>query len=224
MRIGQLMTTNVISVAPDTPLKEVAHLLVTHGISGVPVCDPDGVVLGVVSEADILRKEQGIDTDLPPLLSWVVGRLDGELAKVTARTAGEAMTAPAIIARPTQQVAEVARLMIDRSINRVPVAADGKLVGIVSRADLVRAFARSDEEIEREIREDAIFRTLLLLPEQLGVTVRDGRVGICGYVEREPDAHALVQHVQRVPGVLHVDSDLQWRSEPRPERARALPL
>jgi CBS domain-containing protein len=218
------MTATVVSVSPETPLKEVARLLVAHRISGVPVCAQDGTVLGVVSEADILRKEEGVDPELPRPLAWVVRRLDGELDKVAARTAGEAMTAPAITARPRQQVAEVARLMVDRSINRVPVVADGKLVGIVSRADLVRAFARPDEEIEREIREDVIFRTLLLPPDQFRVTVLDGRVAIRGHVDREEDAETLVHYLQRVPGVVHVDSDLHWRSETRRARAPAAPL
>src|SRR5665647_3559680 len=154
MRIEKIMTRDVITAAPDTPLKVVAQLLVDNRISGVPVCGPNGEVLGVVSEADILRKEEGVSPDLARPLAWLVRRLDGELDKIGARTAGEAMTAPALTVRPTQHTSAVARLMVDYAINRVPVVAGDRLVGIVSRADLVRAFTRSDEEIEREIRED----------------------------------------------------------------------
>ncbi len=216
MRIEQIMNRDVITVAPETSLKDVAQLLVEHRISGVPVCGPAGEVLGVVSEADILRKEEGISPDLARPIAWLVRRLDGELDKIRAGTAAEAMSTPALTVRPSQDVSEAARLMVDYMINRVPVVSGDRLVGIVSRADLVRAFIRSDEEIEREIREDVLFRTMLLTPGDFDVSVEQGRVVLSGPVNMEEDAEILERCVRRIPGVVDVEADLHWR--PRDSR------
>jgi CBS domain-containing protein len=212
MRIQEIMTREVITVTPETPLKDVARLLVEHGISGVPVCGANGTVLGVVSEVDILRKEEGISPELARPLAWLVRRLDDELAKIGSHTAGESMSAPALTARPTQHVSEVARLMIDNSVNRLPVVSNDGLVGIVSRADLVRAFVRSDGEIEHEIRSDVLLRTMLLEPGQVDVVVENSVVTLRGYVPGKPDAEIIERCVRRVPGVLEVENALQWDS------------
>ena len=149
-----------MTVEPLTPLKEVARLLVERRVSGVPVVDDDGTVVGVVSEGDILVKERDRQSPaslLGHLLEWD----EGNRLRREARDAADAMTGPAVTIRPSRSVSEAASLMLDRSVNRLPVVDQhGKLVGIVTRADLVRAFARSDEEIEREIREDVIVRSL----------------------------------------------------------------
>lgn len=210
MRIEKIMTRDVITVAPDTSLKDLARLLVANGISGVPVCGASGQVLGVVSEADILRKEEGVSPDMARPLAWLVRQLDGELEKISAHTAGEAMTAPALTVRPTQQASEVARLMVDFKINRVPVVSGGGLVGIVSRADLVRAFIRSDDEIEAEIRNEVLAEIMLLAPGDVDVSVRDGRVVLTGHVNAKEDASILERFVRRVPGVLDIEVDLSW--------------
>lgn len=209
MRIEEIMTRDVISVAPETSLKDVARVLVANRISGVPVCGSNGEVLGVISEADILRREEGVSPDLARPLAWLVRRLDGELDKIGARTAAEAMTAPALTVRPTQNTSEVARLMVDYQINRVPVVSHDRLVGIVSRADLVRAFTRSDEEIESEIREDVLLRTMLLTPVEFDVSVEKGNVVVRGHVNAQEDAEILERCVRRVPGVLDVEIDLR---------------
>jgi CBS domain-containing protein len=202
------MTRDVIAAAPETPLKDVAVLLTGNRISGVPVCDPDGVVLGVVSEADILRKAEGLPPELGGRLRWLFRRVDGELGKVTARTAGEAMTSPALTIRPTQPVSEAARLMIGHRINRLPVVGGGRLVGIVSRADILLAFERDDSELEREIREDVLRGKLWLSPETFDVVVDEGKVTLRGCVLTRRDADDLVRFVRRVPGVLAVSAEL----------------
>jgi len=204
------MTRDVVTVAPDTPLKDVARLLVANGISGVPVCGANGEVLGVVSEADILRREEGFSPELARPIAWLVDKLDGELGKIGARTAGEAMTAPALTVRPTQHASEVARLMVDHMINRVPVVSGDKLVGIVSRADLVRAFTRSDAEIEREIRQEVLLELMLLPPGEVDVSVENGRVVLSGRVGTREDAELLERCVRRIPGVLDVEAELGW--------------
>lgn len=208
MRVERLMTRDVLVVAPDTPLKDVAALLTGKHISGVPVCDATGAVLGVVSEADILRKTEGVPPEIGGRMRWLLRRVDGELAKVAARTAGEAMTSPALTIRPTQQVSDAARLMIEHRINRLPVVTGGRLVGIVSRADLLRAFERADDELEREIREEVLRGELWLAPEAFHVRVEDGVVTLRGLVRTREEADDVIRFVRRVPGVLEVSADL----------------
>jgi CBS domain-containing protein len=220
MKIENIMTRDVISVSPETSLTEVARLLVAHGISGVPVLREDGEVLGVVSEADILRKEEGVSPELSRPLAWLARHLDGELEKVRARTAGEAMTSPVYSVRPGQKTTEAARMMVDNRINRMPVVSDGRLVGIVSRADLVRAFIRSDEEIERDVREDVLLRGMLISPGDVVVSVEDGCVALSGQVSSREDAEIIEKCIRAIPGVLEVDANFRWH----PRDARHAPL
>jgi CBS domain-containing protein len=210
MRVESLMSRAVVTVAPETPLKEVAALLSRHRISGVPVCDADKQVLGVVSEADILRKVEGRPPSSTGLLSWLFERDDKSLAKVSARTAGEAMTSPAITTEPGRPASEAARRMLEQQVNRLPVVLDGKLVGIVTRADLVRAFTRPDEEIQREISEDVLLRTLWISPDRVTISVEGGEVSLAGEMENRTQAELAVAYVSRVPGVVDVHSDLTW--------------
>jgi CBS domain-containing protein len=212
MHVESLMSRDVVTVAAETPLKEVAALLSRHRISGVPVCDADQRVLGVVSEADILRKEEGRQPrSSTGLLSWLFERDDESLDKVSARTAGEAMTSPAVTIEPGRPVSEAARLMLERQVNRLPVVQEDKLVGIVTRADLVRAFNRPDEEILREISEDVLLRTLWISPDRVTISVEGGEVSLAGEMENRTQAELAVAYVSRVPGVVDVHSDLTWQ-------------
>jgi len=204
MRVEQLMTTQVIRVAPETSLKDVAALLARGRISGVPVCTPDGTVLGVVSEADILWKEVSLAEEGPS---------PGPL------TAGEAMTGPAITVAPTDSAARAAELMIDHRVNRLPVVHDGRLVGIIARADLVRAFVRTDEDIAREIRDDVLLHTLWVDPESVSLTVTDGQVTVAGEVENRTTAQLVDAYIRRVPGVVSISSELSWQLDDRSRRA-----
>jgi CBS domain-containing protein len=214
MRVESIMTREVISVPADMALKDVARVLVSNRISGVPVCGPHGEVLGVVSEADILRKVEGFSPDVSGPMAWLLHHLDGELDKVEARTAAGAMTTPALTARPAQQVSEIARLMVDNRVNRLPVVAGGRLVGIVSRADLVRAFTRTDEEIEREIRDEVLLRTMLLVPGEVDIQVKSGVVTMRGGVGTQQDAEILEHCVRRVPGVLDIRAEIHCSTVP----------
>jgi len=192
MKIDALMTTKVVTVTPETSLKDVARLLVENRISGVPVCDADGVVLGVVSEADILAKEEGLVER--GLLASVLEFGPGA-QKINARTAGEAMSAPPITIAPGRPVSEGARLMVERGITRLPVVEDDRLAGIVTRADLVAAFTRSDEEIEREIAEDVLLHTLWISPKHVSIDVSDGEVILGGEVESKTHAAMVEAYV-----------------------------
>lgn len=211
MRVEHLMTKDVATVSPETPLKEVAAILSDRGISGLPVCDADGHVVGVVSEADILRKEQGLSPGRSTVFDWLFGRSDEDAVKIAARTAGEAMTSPAVTIGAGRPVSEAARMMVEQGVNRLPVVYGGDLVGIVTRADLVRAFRRSDEEIEREIREDVLVNTLWIVPGQIEIAVEGGVVSLTGTLGTRTEAELAAAYVRRVPGVVDVHDELGWQ-------------
>ena len=215
MKIEKLMSENVITVGPDTPLREVAAMLAEHRISGLPVVGERLQVLGVVSEADILLKEQGPGPRHGRIVGWLAG--DGaDTDKLSARTAGEAMTSPAITIGRGAHVSSAARLMTETGIKRLPVVdGNGTLIGIVTRADLVRAFARPDAEIEHEIREDVMYHTLWLEQPGVAVRVEQGEVRLAGKLERRSDAELLERFVALVPGVVTVSSTLRWTWDDR---------
>lgn len=212
MKIERLMSWDVVTVAPETPLKDAAALLSEKHISGVPVCAGDGTVLGVLSEADVLRTEQGIGPDVGGRLRWFFRRLDDEIDKLGARTAGEAMTAPALTIGPREPASAAARFMVTYGINRLPVVADGKLVGIITRADLVRAFHRTDEEIADEIRDDVLRGDLWIEPESLRLKVEDGVVTVSGPIETDLVLETVLHGIRRVPGVVDIHSQLHSRA------------
>lgn len=210
MKVEDVMTREVRTVSPDASLKDVAEMLSELRVSGLPVVQ-DGRILGVVSEADILTKERGEAPNLGGLLGALFEDRSEVRAKLQATTAGEAMTAPAITISAKRPVSDAAARMIDLGVNRLPVVDDaGMLVGIVTRADLVRAFVRSDDEIAREIREDVVLRSLWIEPDQIDVQVDKGAVTLIGRVETKTDAELVPAFVKRVPGVVSVESRLTW--------------
>jgi CBS domain-containing protein len=220
MRVEDLMTKDVVTVTPETTLKEVASLLVEHRIGGVPVCSADGAVLGVVSESDILWKELRTLPDEKGLIEHLLDSAYGDDKRARAKTAGESMSAPALTVEPDLPIARAARLMLEYMINRVPVVTGGHLVGILTRADLVRAFRRPDDEIGREIRDD-LRRGLSVDPEQLSLTVTDGDVAIAGEVENRSTAAAVEKWIRRMPGVAGLRSQLTWEIDDRSHRVAA---
>jgi len=210
VRVGDVMTRDVVSVTPDTPLKDVAAAIVERGISGLPVCDADGAVVGVLSEADLLVKQGGSPERSGGLFAWLVETASApDLAKLRAHTAGEAMTSPAVTVETASPVSEAARTMVSLGVNRLPVVEDGRLVGIVTRADLVRLFTRSDEEIARDIRQDVVKR-LWIAPERIEVEVEQGEVVLRGEVDTEVEAGLLEKRIPLVAGVVGVRSELSW--------------
>lgn len=213
MNVKDIMSAPVVTVSADTSLKEVAAVLVEHRISGVPVVDGKRSVLGVVSEGDILVRERGAGRARFDLLSWLSETEGAELeAKLHARTAGEAMSHPAVTIRADAPLAKAAAYIVDRGVNRLPVVdQERKLVGIVTRADLVRVFARTDPELEREIRDEVLTGAFLWCsPGHVGVEVLEGDVLLTGVVESQDVAELLVWMTERVPGVLSVRSELSW--------------
>jgi len=219
MRVEEIMTRNAVTVTPETTLKEVAALLVAKKISGVPVCEADGRVVGVVSAADIIWKELGA-ADVG-LLERVLDTAYGDSSRLDARTAGDAMSMPAITIAPGADVSAAAKAMVDHGVNRLPVLDHGRLVGIVTRADLLRAFQRSDEEIEREISEDVLLHTLWIDPDSVALVVNEGEITIGGLVENRSTAELVRSYIRRVPGVVAVHSTLAWNVDDLARRTAA---
>jgi CBS domain-containing protein len=214
MRVEDVMTTEVWTVRSETSLKEAAEFLTRRHISGLPVVNAERHVVGVLSEGDILFKETGGAKRKGFLERWLALPLPELELKLAARTVGDAMSAPAVTIGPKRPLTEAANTMIDQGVNRLPVVDNaGKVIGIVTRADLVRAFVRSDEEIAKEIREDVIRRTHWIEPEAVEIAVQRGEVRLTGEVETKGDAELIPAFVQRVPGVVSVLSKLRWREE-----------
>lgn len=210
MQVSEVMTRDVVTVEEDTPLKDVAGLLLEHDISGVPVVY-EGRVVGVVSETDILYKERGPEGEPHGAISWLLDAPDGSCRrKLAARTAGEAMSSPPVTIRPSRPLAQAAAMMLEHSVNRLPVVQGDRLVGLVTRTDMVRAFARSDVEIEQAIREDVFLRTLWQSSDGVVVDVSGGEVVLRGEVQSEAQADAIWAFASRVPGVVAVESYLAW--------------
>ena len=213
MKVTDAMTHDVMTLASDASLKEAAELFDRHGIGGAPVVDVAGHVIGVLTDKDIVIKERGS----VPHRSWRdlllrPAAVASVAAKVEARIVADAMSAPAIAASARWSIADVADVMIEHGVNRLPVLDDEKLVGIITRHDLVHAFARSDAEIEEDIRDEALRG--LALPEQIAVEVHEGAVTLRGEVESTYDAEAVPRMVRRVPGVVAVDSELNaWDTD-----------
>jgi CBS domain-containing protein len=206
------MTTTVVSVKEATPLQDVAKVLIEKNISGVPVVDDAGRVVGVVSEGDFLFKESGPEIARERRFARLVGdpKSARARAKLEATTAGEAMTSPAITVRPFQPVAEAARLMTTRQVNRLVVVDGDELVGIVTRADLVRAFVRTDEELLDVIKQEVLLRILWLDPASFDVRVTHGAATISGHAERRSTAEAIRTSVAMVPGIVSVATNVTW--------------
>jgi CBS domain-containing protein len=212
MKVKDAMTTSVITISPDASLKEAAALFAEHAVGGLPVLDGSGSVMGVVTEVDILLKESGESPQ---------GGLRGLLhrdetqaleSKVNAHTVEEAMSSPAITVEAERSVALAAGLMLDHGVNRLPVVERGELVGIITRHDLVRAFARSDSELERDIREEAF--SGISWTEDLQLTVKNGEVVLRGEIDSKYDAEAVPDRIRAIPGVVSVDSELSaWDLE-----------
>jgi CBS domain-containing protein len=213
MKVRDVMTKDVATVTPDTPLKEVARLLVERSISGVPVV-AEGTVLGVVSEGDLLFKERG-PAERRGVLGWLLDPygMEGQL-KLEATTATDAMTMPPVTIEPHRPLHVAAALMLEKGVNRLPVVQKGELVGIVTRADLVRAFARDDAQIRGEI-EEGVLRSGMWLEDPAGVkvSVAAGEVTLDGELDRRSEVEVAETLVGRVTGVVSVDSHLTWRED-----------
>ncbi|CAM5484794.1 hypothetical protein SPURM210S_06689 [Streptomyces purpurascens] len=195
-KVGALMTADVVRAEYGTPFKEVARLLGERRISGLPVVDDDEKVLGVMSETDVMaRKAVTRDPSEPRRLlrrpRWTPGSR-ARRAKAQARTAGQLMSRPAITVHSEATVVEAARVMAQHRVERLPVVdEDERLVGIVTRRDLLEVFLRPDAEIREAIRNEVLGRALWLPPDAVDVDVREGVVTLTGQLAGAACGHHL---------------------------------
>jgi CBS domain-containing protein len=200
--VKDVMTRRVVAVREDASFKEMADMMRRRRVSGFPVLDRRDRVVGVVSEADLLVKEavQAAGTSLVAALRHV-----REEDKASGVTAADLMTRPAITISPDASVAEAARIMYDRRVKRLPVVnAAGKLVGVISRADVLTVFGRADEEIRDEISHRVLPEFAAGPSADFAVTVQDGIATISGPPQSDTARRALLDAARHVPGVVAV--------------------
>ncbi|MGA5406488.1 CBS domain-containing protein [Streptomyces lavendulocolor] len=206
--VAELMTRDVVRARGDMPFKEIVRLLADNDVTAVPVVDELDHPVGVVSEADLLRKsadhaDPSGRSPMPPLEAW-------ERAKAEGTRADELMSAPAVCARPDWNVVEAARLMEARHVKRLPVVDDAdRLVGLVSRGDLLRVFLRRDDAIRDEITGDVLRRTLGIDSSEVTVEVHDGQVGLRGSVRNGRLVPVIDRLCRSVDGVVSLAMDLR---------------
>lgn len=200
-RVSDVMTTKVVSVTRNASYKGIARLLHEHHLTALPVLTPEGGVAGVVSEADLLRKQERHERS-GHRPGW---QLHPEVrAKTKARNAAGLMTAPAITTSPDAVLGTAARLMSAHQIKRLPVVdADGKLIGIVSRTDLLSPFLRPDAEIAAEA--SAVLTDVLLAdPTAVHVTADDGVITLAGRLASQEQILAAMRLVEGIDGAVAV--------------------
>jgi CBS domain-containing protein len=221
MRAKHIMTRDVVTLAPETSVRDAARALVTHRISAAPVVDADGRLVGIVSEGDLmLRADPEADRPRSWWLSLLTSSEDAAAAfvKSHARRVADVMTRDLVTVEEDTPLAEVARTLEERHIKRVPVVRGGRLVGIVARADLVRAVASAPEPVwpmpspsDEALRE----RVIAALRDQswagglpISVIAKDGVVELWGFAETETRRKAVRLLVEEIPGVQRVEDHL----------------
>ena len=209
--VREVMTTRVIWVRKQASFREMAATLREHRVSAFPVLDEGGKVVGVVSEADLLTKQalDGGEDGMPGMITGLLRRKEQEKARGI--TASDLMTSPPVTVRPEDTVEHAARLMYTRRVKRLPVVdAAGRLVGIISRADVLSVFDRPDSEIRAEITNDVLRDEFLIDPKGFKVTVKDGVVTVQGRPGNAVVGHEVVRRVRHVQGVVAVRDRLSY--------------
>ncbi len=204
-RVRDVMRTRAVTVRKRTPARDIARLMSEHRVSAVPVLDEQGLVAGVVSEADLLRPREQSRAALP--------QVPGRISKAGAGTAAHLMTSPAITIHPDDPLTAAARRMDQDRLRLLPVVdTDGHLLGVISRRNLLSIFLRKDEEIAGEVR--AVLRNVLLVPRgSVTVSVRDGVVTLSGHVDGEGTRRAAVELAGDVYAVMDVIDKLSAPAE-----------
>ncbi|NBM20277.1 CBS domain-containing protein [Streptomyces sp. GC420] len=215
-KIGSLMQKDVVKARYGTPFKEIVRLLGENRISGLPVVDEDERVIGVISETDLMLRQAEMPEPAeharrhwPAPLRHATRRA---AVKVQARTAGNLMTSPAVTVRADVSVARAARTMAQHRVERLPVVDENdRLVGIVTRHDLLQVFLRSDADIRQEVQEEVLERTLWLPSKLVEVTVHEGVVTLSGRLERRSEIPVALRMTAQVDGVVAVVDQLTYR-------------
>jgi CBS domain-containing protein len=232
MKAADVMTHPVITIAPESSVLQAARLMLLHRISGLPVVDERGQLIGLVTEGDFLRRaEIGTERSRPSWLQFLTseGRLADEYVHAHGRRVEEVMSRNPHTVSEEASLEEVVRIMERRNVKRVPVLCDGKLVGIIARADLLHALTCLAEKSQPVAGGDSAIREQILvelakLPWRLPVTilVRDGVVSLSGAILNEGERDALRVAVENVPGVKSIRDHVVW-VEPNSGMAFASP-
>jgi CBS domain-containing protein len=208
--VRHVMTDTVVAVRHNASFKEIVDALIASAVSAVPVVDAATTVVGVVSEADLLHKLEFANGDVDVRLLDRRRRRTAK-SKAAGDTAAAVMTSPAITIRPDASIGEAARLMELKQVKRLPVVdGEGRLVGIVSRRDLLKPYLRPDTAIQRDVVTDVLDQTLWLDPQMIEVSVTDGRVLLRGCADRRSTAQIAVRLTRAVDGVVAVVDQLTW--------------
>jgi len=222
MEARDVMRAPVITIQENATIKDAAKLLVEHRISGLPVVDPKGKLVGVISEGDLVRRQE-IDTQ--PTRSWWLELLSADKAlaadyiKTHSKKVADVMSRNVITASPNSSVQEIATTMEKNGIKRVPIVREGNLIGIVTRANLVQMIGSSGSKLEISPSDSRIREKLLseLRMQQwaqadlLNVTVHDGVVDLWGVADSETERKALRVAAEAVPGVRAVNDQILVR-------------
>ncbi|MGV9452505.1 CBS domain-containing protein [Streptomyces sp. NPDC003635] len=215
-KVGSVMTTEVVRATYGTPFKEVARLLGDHRISGLPVVDEGEEVIGVISETDLLiRQAEAPDPYEPRKRSWLAGLTRAgrvRAVKARARTAGQLMTAPPVTVHADDTIVEAARTMAQNRVERLPVLdEEDRLVGIVTRRDLLTVFLRPDADIRAEVIDEVLVRAMWLAPRAVDVSVTEGVVTLSGQLERKSETEIALSMTRQIDGVVAVVDRLTHR-------------
>ena len=209
MKIRDLMTRDVITIGPEAPLKEAARRMIEAHVSGLPVTDVDEQLLGVITEADFVATEADRHRRRRAGLLRFLYK-EAEIPSQE-RLVGDVMTSEVVVLGEGADHVEAARLMQTEGVKRIPVVDEnGRIVGLVSRADILRVFARSDGDILEEIQGDLIGRVLWLVPGRVDVRCTDGNVVLRGRLETRSDAELLAELAGRVDGVVSIENHLEF--------------
>ena len=208
-KVADIMTTDVITAREDTSFKELARLMREHRLSGLPVVDERFHLVGIVTEADLLLAEEGEPKLRSNYVGWYVHpkRLAALRARAAEVRATDIMTRHVVAVRSDDTIHDAAKVLLDAGVRRLPVVDDDRLVGIVSRRDLLRPYQRADEEIRADLR-DELSKTMWIDPAAVDVRVEDGVARLEGRVEGKALAELLVERVRHTDGVVGVDDQL----------------
>lgn len=239
LTVGDIMTKRVISVREETPFKELVRLMKDHDVSGLPVLDSSGCLAGIVTEADLLevvgeptgikKRHTQFGRLLDRLITHEAGTIDTSTAHISAKSL---MTSELITTTPETPVREAARNIVESGVKRLPVVDESlRLVGVVSRQDLLRPYLRDDERIREEVLENLAKKVLWIDPSTIKVLVEQGVVKLHGTVAKQSQKDILIELTKRLDGVVEVedhiraaendrDSEPEWM---RKESAQAEP-
>lgn len=215
--VGEVMTDQVVTVREETPFKELARLMKVHGVSGLPVLDSSGCLVGIVTEADLLGLVGGASDEkkrhkqLGKLFDRLLGPgRPGDINRATALLAARSlMSSEVVTTSPGTPVREAARHIVEKGIKRLPVIDENnRVIGIVSRQDLLRPYLLDDERIREEVIENLAKKVLWIDPGTIKVLVDHGIVKLHGVVAKQSQKDMLLELTSRVDGVIQVEDHM----------------